>query len=160
MQKTLANFSGVWRRFEVLGSYKGATVISDYAHHPTAVASTIKAAKEFYPGRRIVAVFQPHQRSRTKKLFEGFTHCFDDADFAIIQEIYDVAGREEDADAAISSQQLVDAVEKTGKYALYAADVVTTRQHLDTIMDSNDVVIIMGAGDVYHLAEELVSEQV
>lgn len=158
MKKTLANFSGVWRRFEVLGEYKGAAVISDYAHHPTAVGSTIKAAREFYPGRRIVAVFQPHQRSRTKTLFQGFVDCFAEADFTIIQEIYDVAGREESSDSHVSSQQLVDAVEKTGKYALFTPDVVATRRQIDETVDSNDVLIIMGAGNIYHLAEELVSE--
>lgn len=154
---TLHDFHGVWRRFEIMGHYRGATVISDYAHHPTAVHSTIKAAREFYPGRRLVAVFQPHQRSRTKKLFSDFTKSFSEADFVIIQEIYDVAGREQSADTDISSGDLVAAVEQTGKYALYSADIADTRRKIDAVVEKNDVLLIMGAGDIYTLAEELAS---
>jgi len=157
-KKTLAAFAGVWRRFEVVGEYKGATVISDYAHHPTAVSSTIKAAREFYPGRRIVVAFQPHQRSRTKKLFTGFVECFADADLTIVQEIYDVVGREESGDADVSSRQLVDAVDKMGKYALYTPNVAATRQQIEEVIESGDVLIVMGAGNIYRLAEELISE--
>lgn len=153
LQRTLRKFTGVWRRFEVLGSYRGALVISDYAHHPTAIHSTIKAAREFYPGRRIVAVFQPHQRSRTEKLFDGFVHSFAEADFAIIQEVYDVAGREEDA--RVSGADLVQAVEQQGKYARFTPDIAATRQAIDDSVEPNDVLLIMGAGDIYRLAEEI-----
>lgn len=153
--RVLKQFRGVWRRFEVVGEYKGAVVISDYAHHPTAVHSTIKAAREFYPGKRIVVVFQPHQRARTEQLFEGFTQSFSEADLVIIQEIYDVAGREEAA-TQISSKALVKAVEKVGKYAFYTQDVAHTRREIDQLIESNDVLLIMGAGDIYHLANALV----
>jgi len=95
IKKTLSDFSGIWRRFEIKGNYKDATIISDYAHHPTAVRSTIEAAREFYPGRRIVAVFQPHQHNRTKMLYKDFLKSFDSADALILAEIFDVAGREE-----------------------------------------------------------------
>lgn len=153
IEKVFAAFRGVWRRFEVVGSYNNATVISDYAHHPTAVHSTIKAARQFYPGKRIVVVFQPHQRDRTIKLFEGFTQSFSEADLVIIQEIYDVAGRE--AGEQISSRDLVKAIEKVGKYAFYTRDVAHTRQQIDELVENNDVVLIMGAGDIDHLARAL-----
>ena len=155
MQITLAKFRGIWRRFEAIGKYRGATVISDYAHHPTAIHSTIRAAREFYPKQRIVLVFQPHQRSRTQKLFDKFVNCFTEADFVIIQEIYDVAGRE-DQKIRISSQDLVKAIEKKGKYAFYTKTVTQTRHKIDEVLDKNDVLLIMGAGDIYKLGEKLV----
>ncbi|MBI2411288.1 MAG: UDP-N-acetylmuramate--L-alanine ligase [Candidatus Kerfeldbacteria bacterium] len=154
MQQTLQAFRGVWRRFEILGTYQGTTVISDYAHHPTAVRSTIKAARQFYPQERIIVVFQPHQRDRTKKLFEQFVASFHEAQFVIVQEIYDVAGRE-DADLRISATELVDRIEAQGKYAIYSPNVATTRERIDTIIEPGDVLLIMGAGDIYKLAEEL-----
>ncbi|MCW1930670.1 MAG: UDP-N-acetylmuramate--L-alanine ligase [Candidatus Kerfeldbacteria bacterium] len=153
IDSVLKKFRGVWRRFEVVGDYHGATVISDYAHHPTAVHSTIKAARQFYPGKRVVVVFQPHQRDRTMKLFDGFTQSFSEADLVIIQEIYDVAGRE--GGEQISSRDLVKAVEKVGKYAFYTRDVAHTRQEIDELIEKDDVVLIMGAGDIYHLAQAL-----
>ncbi len=156
IQHALKTFKGIWRRFEVLGAYKGATVISDYAHHPTAIHSTIKAAREFYPKQRVVVAFQPHQRSRTKKLFDQFADSFAEADFTIIQEIFDVPGREKEKDAAISSKDLVAAVEKRGKYALYSKDVAATRKEIDENIEKNNVLLIMGAGDIYKLAEDLI----
>lgn len=153
--KVFKQFRGVWRRFEVVGEYKGATVISDYAHHPTAVHSTIRAAREFYPHRRIVAVFQPHQRARTQQLFKGFTESFSEADLVIIQEIYDVAGREE-SPTTVTARDLAKAIERVGKYAFYTEDVAHTRREIDQLIEVNDVLLIMGAGDIYHLANALV----
>jgi len=155
IDKALKSFQGIWRRFEVMGQYRGATVISDYAHHPTAIQSTVRAAKEFYPDHRVVVVFQPHQRSRTAKLFDEFVKSFHEADFSIIQEIYDVAGREEGE--SISSTQLVSAIETAGRYAIFSEDVAATRQEIDETIEPGDVLLIMGAGDIYKLAEELTS---
>jgi len=152
--KALKEFSGVWRRFEIVGQCRGAIVISDYAHHPTAIHSTINAAREFYPRKRIVVAFQPHQRSRTEKLFNAFADSFAEADFVIIQEIYDVAGREEGQH--ISSTDLIAAVEKRGKYAWYAADAVETKQKIMDVLEKNDVLLIMGAGDIYKIAEDII----
>ena len=73
----MADFQGIWRRFELVGEVNEAKIISDYAHHPTEVRSTIEGAKKFYPGKRIIVVFQPHQRNRTKKLFNDFVKSFD-----------------------------------------------------------------------------------
>jgi UDP-N-acetylmuramate--alanine ligase len=154
IKKSLHAFTGVWRRFEVIGEYKDATIISDYAHHPTAIHSTIKGAREFYPDRRIVVVFQPHQRSRTQNLFNDFVDSVSEADYAVIQEIYDVAGREEGVD--VSSQQIVHALSEKGKYAVFTDEVAATRKALDEAIEKNDVVLVMGAGSIYKLAEELV----
>ncbi|MFZ2970190.1 MAG: UDP-N-acetylmuramate--L-alanine ligase, partial [Minisyncoccia bacterium] len=124
IKKSLAGYSGIWRRFEIKGEYKpsfafeklwrgkSALVISDYAHHPTAVKVTIEAAKSFYPGRRIFAVFQPHQHNRTKKLYNNFLKSFGSADLVILSEIFDVAGREEKEDQNVSSLNLANDIKK------------------------------------------------
>lgn len=159
IQRGLEKFTGTWRRFELVGQYRQADIISDYAHHPTAITSTLKAAREWYPGRRIVIVFQPHQHNRTKRLFQGFTEAFDQADLVMMQEIYDVAGREEVVDQTVSSHDLVKAVEQRGKMVLYSKDNKQTIQLLAEHVEANDVVLIVGAGDVYQVAEQLCSNK-
>lgn len=157
IKKILENFYGIWRRFErkelKIKKLK-LEIISDYAHHPTAVAGTIKAAREFYPKKRIVAVFQPHHRNRTKKLFEEFVKSFDQADLVIISEIYDVAGRERKGDIDISSEDLVKAIinyQKGIKKVFYCRDLSETKKQLLEIIQPNDVVLVMGAGDIYKI---------
>lgn len=158
--RSLAAFHGTWRRFERLGEFQGATIISDYAHHPTAVQGTIRAAKEFFPGKRIVVVFQPHQRARTKELFDEFSRAFIEADSVILQEIYDVAGREEAEYAGVSSQHLVDALHDIeGQETFFTPDAAATQQLLETTIEADDVVLIMGAGDIYRLAERLAQKE-
>lgn len=116
IKKSLFNFSGIWRRFEIKGKYKNALVISDYAHHPTAVKGTIEAARQFYPGKRIFAVFQPHQHNRTKKLYQDFLNSFNAADVLILAEIFDVAGREEKGDQKVSSLDLVKDIKRNNRW--------------------------------------------
>lgn len=160
IRKSLENFSGIWRRFEIKGEYKGALVISDYAHHPTAVSVTIKAAKEFYPDRRLVAVFQPHQHNRTRGLYEDFLKAFDFADEIVLAEIYDVAGREEKEDQNVSSLNLVKDIEKRNPrlagHIFYAEDLESTCRLIDKNIKSGDVLLIMGAGDIFEIANNLV----
>lgn len=164
----VARFSGVERRFEYTGKYysvssggSGAPVISDYAHHPTAVEGTIAAARGHFPGRRIIAVFQPHQTNRTKNLFDEFTNALLGADELILAEIYKVAGREDESDP-LSSRDLVEAINKRRPgLARYAATLENAKKMLDTATDPDNVaVIIMGAGDVDRLARELVAKPV
>jgi len=156
IKKSVENFYGIWRRFEKIGEYKKAIIISDYAHHPTAVLNTIQAAKEFYPGKRIMAVFQPHHHNRTKKLFKEFIKCFKGAGLTIISEIYDVAGREEEMDQDVSSKDLVKAVQKNGQKVLYGQDLKETKKLILENIQPNDAVLIMGAGDIYQIANDLV----
>lgn len=158
IQSGLQKFTGTWRRFEIMGDYRGAKVISDYAHHPTALTGLIKATKEWYPGRRVVIVFQPHQHNRTRTLFEGFVKAFAGADLIILQEIYDVSGREEQADQNVSSKDIVERIEQTGKLVLYSPDHNHSKQLLAEHVEKNDVVLIVGAGDVYKIANEIVEE--
>lgn len=160
IRASLESFSGIWRRFEIKGEYLGALVISDYAHHPTAVSVTVKAAKEFYPGRRIVAVFQPHQHNRTRGLYEEFLGSFDDADEVILSEIYDVAGREEAEDRTMSSQDLVRGIAaRSGRldgHISYGKDLEETRKLIDEKVQAGDVLLVMGAGDIFEIADDLV----
>ncbi len=160
--KSLADFSGLWRRFEKVGKYKGAPIISDYGHHPTAIAATILAAREFYPGRRVVAAFQPHQHHRTKALFADFVRSFGDADMVILSEIYDVAGRA--GDKNISSKTLAEKIvkywktdedQKSDRKMIYCENLAETEEALRKNIAKNDIVIIMGAGDIYKVAERL-----
>ena len=155
--RVAASFTGIWRRFERVGVWKGSDVISDYGHHPTAIRSTIEAAREFFPNRRIVHVFQPHQHSRTKTLLAEFIEALPAADHVIVPEIYKVVGRTEKEEKEVSSRDLVDGVKRThpDKDIRYAADLDAAESILRDIVQPTDVVIIQGAGDVDSLARKL-----
>lgn len=158
IKKVAESFTGIWRRFEIkpleIRNLK-LEIVHDYAHHPTAVKGTIKAAQEFFPGRRVVVVFQPHHHNRTKRLFNEFVDSFQSADLVIISEIFDVAGREESDDQNISSKDLVQAIK--AKYPqqeiFYTQDLTQTKQKLLSLIKPNDVVLIMGAGDIYEIID-------
>lgn len=156
IQLTLRDFGGIWRRFERVGVMNGADVISDYGHHPTAIRGTIQAAHEFFPGRRIVLCFQPHQHERTKTLFGDFVEALQGADVVIVPEIYGVLGRTDDN--TISSRDLVDAVRQRQPsfWISFAADLSDAERQLRAAIQPNDVVIIQGAGDVDAVARSLV----
>lgn len=160
IKRTLSEYRGIWRRFEKVEEINGATVISDYGHHPTAVAATMRATREFFPSRRIVLVFQPHQHNRTKKLFDEFVASFDAADLVILPEIFDVAGRKDDDDAHMSSRDLVDAVKKRdGERGVvrgvhFTDSVDAGEVLLRKLVTPDDVVLLMGAGDIYLIAEK------
>ncbi|NQU77162.1 UDP-N-acetylmuramate--L-alanine ligase [Candidatus Falkowbacteria bacterium] len=167
IKKSLEKFKGTWRRFEVVGEVSGALVISDYAHHPTAVHGTIEAAREFYKGRRLVIVFQPHQHNRTKMLFDDFVDAFSGVlpdDVVIISEVYDVAGRTNDEDKKVSSKKLVSAIidrleaKLLGQKILYAKNLEETRGLIVRTIKPSDVVLIMGAGDIDEVARDLVKK--
>lgn len=157
----LKEFDGIWRRFEKIGEKNGVIFISDYGHHPTAVRGTLKAAKDFYPSKRIVLAFQPHQKRRTQKLFNEFIECFDDADVLILNEIYDVAGREDSGDK-ISSMDLIEKIRERNKKRTalqeiyYGEDLEETKKIILNKAKNGDVVIIMGAGDIYNITKDII----
>ncbi|MDP1538565.1 MAG: cyanophycin synthetase, partial [bacterium] len=128
-------------------------LISDYGHHPTEIKVTLRAAREKYPGKKIWCVYQPHQYQRTYYLFADFVKTFKQApmDKIIITDIFDVAGREEgDIKNKVNSEKLVKAINKKGVIYLLKEKI------LDYIRDSIreiDVLIIMGAGDIYRLVD-------
>jgi UDP-N-acetylmuramate--alanine ligase len=160
IQSSLASFAGIWRRFERVGKFNGAQVISDYGHHPTAIVGTLAGAREFFPNSRIVLLFEPHQHNRTKELFDDFAKSFGNADVVILSEIYGVIGRTETIDASVSSKALLEAAmksERAPKEGYYAANLIDAERMLRTVIQKDDVVIVMGAGDVDAVARNLVA---
>lgn len=153
VDESLRDFHGSWRRFEEKGTTKGgALVLDDYAHHPTAVKKTLEAVRSRYEGKNVTVVFHPHLYSRTKSFFNEFAEALTRADEVILLPIY--AAREE-LDESVSSEKLVAQVTKLGTKAVHAVDFTAAKKLL-TKKNSSDVIVTMGAGDVYKLAEELV----
>ena len=150
IDEALANFKGSWRRFEHKGETpNGALVYDDYAHHPTAVSKTIEAARERFPDKRIVIAFHPHLYSRTKSFLKEFAAALSKADYAIVAPIY--AAREA-VDPSISNHAVAEAA--SGKVeALDSFDDI--RERLLQEKD-NTLIITMGAGDIYKVAEQIV----
>jgi UDP-N-acetylmuramate--alanine ligase len=159
VKKVLAEFNGIWRRFEKVGERDGTIIISDYGHHPTAIKETIKAARDFYPLRRIVLAFQPHQHNRTKNLFNDFVDALAEPDFLILSDIFDVAGREEGADKDTNSYELIKAIrekypQKTNT-SIYGGNLEKTTQEILKSAQPNDLIIVMGAGDIYTIIPKI-----
>jgi UDP-N-acetylmuramate--alanine ligase len=143
MRGPLREFRGARRRFELVGEARGVTVMDDYAHHPTEVQATIAAARERYPARRLVVLFQPHTYSRTNYLLDGFRGCFAGADALYVLETY--AARET-PDAGMSAESLVREIRMPA--ARYVASVKEAVKTLKRDLRPGDVLFTMGAGDV------------
>jgi UDP-N-acetylmuramate--alanine ligase len=157
MKKPLAQFMGTARRAELLGKYKNIPVFDDYAHHPTEVRASLQAFKEVYPSKRLVLVFHPHTFTRTKALFKDFVTSFDQADALALMEIY-ASAREEQG--GISSRDLVRALKKTGrkKPLQYLANFDQVLVWLYKNLKLDDVLILMGAGDIFRVGESLLKK--
>lgn len=152
------HYQGLWRRFERIGEINGAPIISDYAHLPTSLSGTIRGARDLFPNKRIVAVFQPHQYARTKKLFKEFSRSFNEADLIILNEIYYVEGREEKNYKDISSADLVKEINKRNKKAIFTKDLKDTYQNILSNLKKDDLILILGAGDIYKVGEWLIKK--
>lgn len=148
----LSEFSGTGRRFEIRGEKNGIIMIDDYAHHPTEIRATLAGAKTRYPNARIWAVWQPHTYSRTKTLMVDFSRAFSDAHEVLVTEIY--ASREGKQD--FSSAEVVSIMPHAS--ARYSGSLEETKQYLLKHVRSNDVVIVMSAGDADKLSGELLKE--
>lgn len=148
--KALEDFKGAWRRFEKLGVKNGTAIITDYAHTPEGLRQVIKATLEFYPQSRILFVFQPHQYNRTKNFFADFILAFKTAENIIITDIFYVEGRENPADFDVSSKLLA---EKAG--IIYSGSLAETKKLLKEKIGDFDVIMLIGAGDIYNLAKNL-----
>ena len=148
-QKGLLHFTGTERRFQKKGEKNGVVVIDDYAHHPTEIKAALAAAKKVQH-RTTWCVFQPHTYSRTKFLFDAFGEAFTDADEVIIADIY--AARESD-DGTISAAMLADRIAKTGKSARYVGDFDAIRSYLEKNCKAGDLLLTVGAGDVFKIGE-------
>jgi UDP-N-acetylmuramate--alanine ligase len=155
--KALSEYTGIWRRFEVKKAqtnHKDFTLISDYAHHPTEIEATLRATKTKFKNKRIWCVFQPHQFQRTYYLFNNFVRVFkrNPIEKLIITDIYDVAGREKKTTKKqISSEKLIKKINKP--QAIYLPKIEITN-YLKENLEGDEVVIIMGAGDIYKIAKD------
>lgn len=147
--KALQKFSGTGRRFELKGRSEGVTVIDDYAHHPTEVAATLKAASNC-DYSRVWCVFQPHTYTRTKFLMNEFSTAFKDADIVILSDIY--AAREAD-NGEVNSSMLADRITETGKKVFFIREFERIVDFLDKNAEPGDLIITMGAGDIYKVGE-------
>lgn len=152
----LGRFTGAWRRFEFMGMLKGAFVFNDYGHHPSEIKATLAAARQKFPFRRIVCVYQPHQYQRLAYLWDDFVGAFDLADTILLMPVYDVAGRETDnARKKVSSRKLTDELIKRGKHAGHSSSFAAAKKWIHKTSASGDVILIMGAGDIYNLAKDV-----
>jgi UDP-N-acetylmuramate--alanine ligase len=150
IRRALKEFSGVQRRFQIKGEAGGILVVDDYGHHPTEIKATLAAAKAA-PGRRVVAVFQPHRYSRTQHLLKEFFTAFNQADTVVIMEIY-AAG--EQPIPGVSGQAIYEGIKRHGhKDAVFIADRDKVVDHLAGVLRKGDLVLTLGAGDVWKLGE-------
>ena len=144
-REALASFSGVQRRFTVVGEVGGVTMVDDYGHHPAEIEATLEAARAAYKNRLVVA-FQPHRYSRTRDLFDQFTRAFNRADVLVMTEVY--AAGEAPIEGA-TGKRLAEEVRKHGHHrVIYEADKARIPDRLAEVVKPGDMVIALGAGDI------------
>ncbi len=149
------NYHGVHRRLEYKGNYKGALVMDDYAHHPTEIKASLNALRKGCK-KNLYCIFQPHTYTRTKLLLDSFSKSFSQTDYTIITDIY--AAREKDY-GDIHSKTLVDAINNNGNSAFYMETFDEIVKFLQDNLRPNDMVVTMGAGDVYKIGQMLLNSQ-
>ncbi|HEX6982872.1 MAG TPA: UDP-N-acetylmuramate--L-alanine ligase [Balneolaceae bacterium] len=150
----LERFTGVFRRFQLKADEDGVMVIDDYAHHPTEVQATLSAARKGWKDRRIVAVFQPHLYSRTQELYKEFGLSFFDAEVCVITDVY--PSREKPIEG-VTGKLVADVAKEYGhRQVHYIEDKAALPAQLKEIIKPGDVVITMGAGDIYKYGEQFV----
>ncbi|MCD6419941.1 MAG: UDP-N-acetylmuramate--L-alanine ligase, partial [Synergistetes bacterium] len=151
--EALSKFRGAHRRFELVGEANGVKVFDDYAHHPSEIEATLRAARNVWPDRRLVVVFQPHRYTRTKALYRGFAKALSIADFVIITDIYPA---DEAPIEGVSSMLIVDSMRKIGytnvKYISWG-DILD----VFSAVKIGDVLFTIGAGNVYKVGESILS---
>jgi UDP-N-acetylmuramate--alanine ligase len=153
--RTLKDFGGVRRRFQLKGERAEVRVVDDYAHHPTELSATLEAARATAPsGGRVVAVFQPHRYSRTRKLYREFGKAFAAADAVLITEVY---GAGEMPQPGVNGKLVVDAICETSGHpeVYYLPQQDTIPKVLREISEPGDMILTLGAGDISRAGEEL-----
>ena len=154
IQEGFAQFGGVGRRFTVKGEKNGIMVVDDYGHHPAEIRATLAAARNGWPERRLVVAFQPHRYSRTKELFNEFVTCFYDADLLVLTDIYAAS---EQPIPGVTAERLADEVRRHGQRDVtYIGDRTVLPEHLASVVKEGDIVITLGAGNIWQAGEELV----
>ena len=149
---SLAEFRGVGRRFERLGTFGGVSIVDDYAHHPTELAATLSAARQAFPGRSLVAAFQPHLFSRTALHYEAMGEALKAADLAVVSDVYPAR---EAPMPGITGELVADAARRHGVRTVYQPDRKALGRTVADLLHPGDVLITLGAGDITHLGREV-----
>ncbi len=152
----LGKFTGVDRRMMEVGQINGATVVDDYGHHPTEIRATLQALRERYQPKRLFCVFQPHQHSRTRFLLDDFAASFAAADETIVPDIYFVRDSESEKQS-VSSEDLVARINAQGQRAVHFPQFGDIVAHVKREARKDDLVVTMGAGNVWEIGRDLVS---
>jgi UDP-N-acetylmuramate--alanine ligase len=152
MRAGLEAFEGVERRFQRLGAVRGVQVVDDYAHHPTEIVATLDAARAAFPGRRLIAAFQPHLFTRTRDFAEQFGAALARADIVFLTAIY--PAREKPIDG-VTSALVVDALRKVGRAPEWVGERPDLASALAAIAREGDVILTLGAGDITRTGTEL-----
>ena len=157
VQRGMEHFFGTARRFEYVGEYRGALLYDDYAHHPEEIRTTLSAFRELFPEKNIIAVFHPHTFSRTKAFLEDFAQSFDAANRVLVLDIY---GSARETEGGVSSGELVSLI---NRYHHDQAEHIPTIEQaipeLKRSLEGNDLVVTLGAGDVWRIGAGILSEQ-
>ena len=160
IRKYLEEFTGVARRMEVLGEFRGAIIIDDYAHHPTEIKATVSALRQKYGRRKLIVAFHPHTFTRTRAFFSDFVKSFDQVDELIIIDIYGSAGERR---GGAHSRELVEAIKKENRKTnkqqavKYIPTLIECEKYLREQVERNDLVVLMGAGDIFRVGENLIT---
>jgi len=155
-QAALQRLPGVQRRLEVKGEANGITVVDDYGHHPTEIKMTLQAVREGWPERRIVVVFQPHRYTRTRALLDDFSRAFYQSDILVVLPIYAAS---EDPIPGITGRALGERIIAHGhKQVVFSEGISTTGALLKTLLAPGDLLLTLGAGDVWKVGAELLRE--
>lgn len=160
IQRALSEFSGIDRRFQVLGTVATpsglATFVDDYGHHPTEIGATLRAARQVWPDRRLLVVFQPHRYTRTQALMDDFAQVLSDVDVLLLTDIF-TAGEEPIAGA--DGRALARAVRSRGRVEpIFIGDLDTLPEALRSVLQPDDVVLTLGAGSIGAMAQRLPTE--
>lgn len=164
IKKALSNFSGIHRRFEFKGESQGISVFDDYGHHPSEIKATLKAVKECFNGHRLFVLFQPHRYTRTKELMNEFATSLLMNSGGLVEMkhrlfLMDIYPAGEKPVKGISSRSLLDKMEEAGSKGVnYISDRAEMIKKIISEMKSGDVLITLGAGDVYKMGEEILRE--
>ena len=151
----LPGFTGMDRRLMLKGQINRVTVLDDYAHHPTEIRASLQAIRERYRPKRLWCIFQPHQYSRTRFLLDDFAESFKLADITIVPEIYFVRDSQKEK-KAVNAQMLVSRMQEAGTEAMFIDGFAGICDYLKNNVKSSDLVVTMGAGDIWKVADEYI----
>jgi len=153
VQAALQHLAGVQRRLEIKGEAGGVIVVDDYGHHPTEIKVTLQAARDCWPERRMVVVFQPHRYTRTRALFDEFSRAFYQSDVLVVLPIYAAS---EDPIEGVSAQALCEGIKAHGHKQVTCVDgIPAAANHLKTRVSPGDLLLTLGAGDVWKVGAEI-----